>query len=242
MRLSHRRRRTLGQADLGHARAAEAHLDQGPRWQVHDDVRDVELWSLRKVRSASIPIITRPMTAGCRRSSMSIPTRRSIPTSTARSSPTSCGGIYYKPDFNFGGVQGGAMPYKVERRSRQVAVDPYGPESPDFIVGDDFCTCGARRWRIARSASRARSPQIQGRTVRRHRLLHAGQFPGFRRVPRECLRDRRLQPRLQDDRRRQTRRAGDPAARRAQLLEPFRFGRYAKGKLHPVSNSPFPWS
>ena len=28
-------------------------------------------------------------------------------------------GIYYKPDFNFGGVQGGAMPYKIERDARQ---------------------------------------------------------------------------------------------------------------------------
>ena len=26
------------------------------------------------------------------------------------------------------------------------------------------------------------------------------------------------------------------------LLEPFRFGRYASGDLHPVSHSPFPWS
>jgi len=26
------------------------------------------------------------------------------------------------------------------------------------------------------------------------------------------------------------------------LLRPFRFSRYAQGKLHPVSNSPFPWS
>jgi hypothetical protein len=26
------------------------------------------------------------------------------------------------------------------------------------------------------------------------------------------------------------------------LLEPFRFSRYAEGKLHPVSHSPFPWS
>jgi hypothetical protein len=26
------------------------------------------------------------------------------------------------------------------------------------------------------------------------------------------------------------------------LLKPFRFSRYAEGKLHPVSNSPFPWS
>ena len=27
-----------------------------------------------------------------------------------------------------------------------------------------------------------------------------------------------------------------------ELLEPFRFARYQKGKLHPVSNSPYPWS
>ena len=26
------------------------------------------------------------------------------------------------------------------------------------------------------------------------------------------------------------------------LLEPFRFSRYAEGRLHPVSTSPFPWS
>jgi len=31
---------------------------------------------------------------------------------------------------------------------------------------------------------------------------------------------------------------GQPSA----LLEPFRFGRFAAGDLHPVSNSPFPWS
>jgi hypothetical protein len=26
------------------------------------------------------------------------------------------------------------------------------------------------------------------------------------------------------------------------LLEPFRFERFEKGKLHPTSHSPFPWS
>ena len=26
------------------------------------------------------------------------------------------------------------------------------------------------------------------------------------------------------------------------LLEPFRFGRFEKGELHPTSHSPFPWS
>jgi methylglutamate dehydrogenase subunit A len=31
---------------------------------------------------------------------------------------------------------------------------------------------------------------------------------------------------------------GEPQA----LLDPFRFGRYQTGELHPVSNSPFPWS
>jgi hypothetical protein len=29
---------------------------------------------------------------------------------------------------------------------------------------------------------------------------------------------------------------------RQALLEPFRFSRYAQGRLHPVSHSPFPWS
>jgi len=29
---------------------------------------------------------------------------------------------------------------------------------------------------------------------------------------------------------------------RRALLDPFRFSRYAAGRLHPVSNSPFPWS
>ena len=27
-----------------------------------------------------------------------------------------------------------------------------------------------------------------------------------------------------------------------ELLEPFRFDRFEKGNLHPVSNSPYPWS
>ena len=29
---------------------------------------------------------------------------------------------------------------------------------------------------------------------------------------------------------------------KSSLLEPFRFTRYEQGKLHPTSNSPFPWS
>ena len=29
---------------------------------------------------------------------------------------------------------------------------------------------------------------------------------------------------------------------KSELLEPFRFSRFAKGELHPTSHSPFPWS
>ena len=47
-------------------------------------------------------------------------------------------GIYYKPDFNFNGIQGGAMPYKVETPVDEVKIDPYGPESPEFIVDKNF--------------------------------------------------------------------------------------------------------
>src|SRR5262249_1437281 len=43
-------------------------------------------------------------------------------------------GIYYKPDFSFGGVQGGAAPYIVDRPASEVAVDPDGPDSPEFAV------------------------------------------------------------------------------------------------------------
>ena len=66
-------------------------------------------------------------------------------------------GLYYKPDFNFGGVQGGGSPYIVGGDPDRVAVDPYGPGSPDFVVGDKFIGHGARCLPIVRNASKARS-------------------------------------------------------------------------------------
>ncbi|SVC27809.1 uncharacterized protein METZ01_LOCUS280663, partial [marine metagenome] len=47
-------------------------------------------------------------------------------------------GIYYKPDWHFGGVQGGAAPYKVKTPVAEVAIDPYGPSSPEFVAGPQF--------------------------------------------------------------------------------------------------------
>ena len=128
---------------------------------------------------------------------MSIPTRRSIRIVDGTLITDKLWGIYYKPDFNFGGVQGGASPYKVDQDPDTVAVDPYGPDSPDFVVGDDFIDmwCSA----LAHCQKRFEGKMLalqNGREVWRARLLHAGQFPGVRRVPRECLCDRRLQSRL----------------------------------------------
>ena len=106
-------------------------------------------------------------------------------------------GIYYKPDFNFGGIQGGASPYKVEQDPDQVAVDPYGAG-----IAGVRGRRGFRRYVVLGAgplpeALRGQDAALQARgEIRRARLLHAGQFPGVRRVPRECLRHCRLQSRL----------------------------------------------
>ena len=47
-------------------------------------------------------------------------------------------GIYYKPDWHFGGIQGGAAPYKVTTPVDDVAIDPYGPSSPEFVSSAEF--------------------------------------------------------------------------------------------------------
>jgi hypothetical protein len=102
------------------------------------------------------------------------------------------------------------------------------------------CSLTGRRPEPRRSCTRSRAG-VQRRAVRRHRGAHPGQLPGLRYLLPERVRDRRLQPRLQDDRRGRSWQ-GNCSARKQALLEPFRFSRYSTGKLHPVSNSPFPWS
>ena len=119
-------------------------------------------------------------------------------------------GLYYKPDFNFGGVQGGASPYKVETEPDKVAIDPYGPDSPDFIVGDEFIETWCSMLAHCQKRFEGKIGILQvAREIGRPGLLYARQFPGFRRFPPECLCHRRLEPRLQDDRGWQAGGAGD---------------------------------
>ena len=60
-------------------------------------------------------------------------------------------GIYYKPDFHFGGIQGGASPYKVDTPVDQVQIDPYGPPRPNSSRRRNSHICGSVRLPIVRS-------------------------------------------------------------------------------------------
>jgi glycine/D-amino acid oxidase-like deaminating enzyme len=150
-------------------------------------------------------------------------------------------GIYYKPDFSFGGVQGGTSPYIVAGPAGQVAVDPYGPESPQYTVTPDF----VRMWTSALAHCHQR---FEGkRDLYRHEptggigAFTPDSFPvfdvfrqnayviadsnhGYKMIGVGALVAKEL--------------LGEQQA----LLAPFRFGRYSSGDLHPTSNSPFPWS
>ncbi len=137
-------------------------------------------------------------------------------------------GIYYKPDFYFGGVQGGAMPFPIQDRSRQGGRRSIRPRKPRLHRRRGLQAhvgVGAGPLPGALPGSDERLPR---RAVGRHRLLHAGQFSGLRSLLRERLHHRRQQPRLQDDRRRRSRRQGTDGAKerpaRAVPLHPLRQG------------------
>jgi len=150
-------------------------------------------------------------------------------------------GLYYKPDFHFNGVQGGAMPAVVEPDADDVRVDPYGPKSPEFVVTDNF----ADMWTSALAFCQQRFEGQHGLyrqepsggigcftpdsfpvfdRFRDNVYVIADSNHGFKMIGVGELVAGEL--------------LGEPSA----LLTPFRFSRYAEGRLHPVSNSPFPWS
>jgi hypothetical protein len=150
-------------------------------------------------------------------------------------------GIYYKPDFNFAGLQGGAAPNVVAKPAGAIAIDPYGPESPEYTVADDF----VRMWTSGLAHCHKR---FQGKrhlykhersggigaftpdsfpvfdTFRQNAYVIADSNHGFKMIGVGALVAKEL------------------LSEQQALLEPFRFSRYRSGELHPVSNSPFPWS
>ncbi|SMX30498.1 N-methyltryptophan oxidase [Pelagimonas phthalicica] len=150
-------------------------------------------------------------------------------------------GIYYKPDTNFGGIQGGAMPYPVNTPVDEVAIDPYGPSSPEFVSSPEF----AHMWVSALAHCNAR---FKGTMPKYHKEASGGigcftadSFPVF-----DAMREN-LYIIADSNHGYKMIGVGELVAdeiigRNSTLLEPFRFSRFAEGKLHPVSNSPYPWS
>ena len=150
-------------------------------------------------------------------------------------------GIYYKPDFHFGGIQGGASPYKVETPVDEVQIDPYGPSSPEFVASQEF----AHMWVSALAHCQAR---YEGTMPKYHREASGGigcftadSFPVF-----DHFHDNVT---IIADSNHGWKMIGvghliadEVLGEEQELLAPFRFDRFAKGELHPVSHSPYPWS
>ncbi len=150
-------------------------------------------------------------------------------------------GIYYKPDFHFGGVQGGAAPFIVEKPAGEVRIDPYGPESPEFIVGPEF----AHMWVSALAHCQKRfsgtMPKYKNEPSGGIGCFTPDSFPIFDVFAQNCF--------IIADSNHGYKMLGvgklvaeEICGQKSVLLEPFRFSRFAEGRLHPVSNSPFPWS
>ena len=151
-------------------------------------------------------------------------------------------GIYYKPDFNFNGVQGGAAPYKINKPAGDVKVDPYGVDSEDHQTGDEF----AHMWCSALAHCQKR---FKGK-IKVYKKGPSGglgcftpdSFPIFDRFCENVyiIADSNHGYKMIG--------VGKLVAeeilenKETELLKPFRFNRYEKGQLHPTSNSPFPWS
>jgi len=150
-------------------------------------------------------------------------------------------GIYYKPDFNFGGVQGGAAPDWIETAPSDVAIDPYGHESPDYVMGEEF----AHTWCSALAHCQKRFegmlPQYKDEPSGGIGCLAPDSFPVFDALKENCY--------VIADSNHGYKMIGvgklvaeEILGANSRLLQPFRFSRFGEGRLHPVSNSPFPWS
>ena len=150
-------------------------------------------------------------------------------------------GIYYKPDFHFGGVQGGAAPFIVDKPADDVAVDPYGPASPEFIVGSEFSDLWVSALSHCQSRFSGTIPQFKKEPSGGIGAFTPDSFPVFDTMRENCF--------VIADSNHGYKMIGVGAlvaqaicGDASELLKPFRFSRYEEGDLHPVSNSPFPWS
>ena len=150
-------------------------------------------------------------------------------------------GIYYKPDIEGLGVQGGTSPYIVNKHFNDVAVDPYGLESKEYQTTGEF----SEMWSSALAHCQKR---FEGKSNLYRKGPSGGlgcftpdSFPIFDRFCENVY--------MIADSNHGYKMIGvgqlvaeEITGKESELLKPFRFNRYAKGELHPNSTSPFPWS
>ena len=150
-------------------------------------------------------------------------------------------GFYYKPDVYRNGIQGGSSPYDVTKPANEVNIDPYGHKSDEFqprAAFEDKFT----------SAMAFCQKQFDGCHAKYKKQKAGGigcvtpdRFPVFDQYRENVY--------IIADANHGYKMAGvgdlvsdEVMGNKSEILEPFRFSRYEEGKLHPVSNSPFPWS
>jgi len=150
-------------------------------------------------------------------------------------------GIYYKPDIDGLGVQGGTSPYIVNKHFNDISVDPYGLESKEYQTTNEF----AEMWSSALAHCQKR---FEGKSNLYRKGPSGGlgcftpdSFPIFDRFCENVY--------MIADSNHGYKMIGvgqlvaeEITGKENSLLKPFRFNRYAKGELHPTSSSPFPWS
>jgi glycine/D-amino acid oxidase-like deaminating enzyme len=145
-------------------------------------------------------------------------------------------GVYFKRDH--GNVQGGAVPYEI---GVEAEVDPYGPESPHYTVRDSFVeywTAGLSRCLGRFDGCRANYKHAPSGGIG---CFSVDNFPVF-----DFMRPNVFVIADSNHGFKMIGVGKEVAAvlrgETSRILEPFRFSRFVEGKLHPVSNSPFPWA
>jgi glycine/D-amino acid oxidase-like deaminating enzyme len=145
-------------------------------------------------------------------------------------------GVYFKRDR--AGVQGGAVPLRL---GTEAEVDPYGPASPHYTTGDSFADYWTAGLAHCLGRFEGKSSCYKQAPSGGIGCFTADNFPVFdlMRPNVYVIADSNHGFKMIG--------VGKEVARvllgeKSAVLFPFRFARFAEGDLHPVSNSPFPWS